>query len=254
MSNKPVIAKEQIIEHITPVVDKAFPVERFAKMAAVALMEVPALQNASKVSIVRELIKCARKGLVPDGHEAAIVPFKGQARLMPMVSGLIKLARQSGEIKSLVAFLVREGDGFEVWVDENGQHVRHTPKTFSNGDPIGVYAVARLKNGETEVETMSLDEIKAVEKTSRAGSSPWKGDFWGEMARKSVIRRLLKRLPQNPDLGETLKEDNEFHDFTPKKPEVKPTSSRLRDAIETTAEEVPEDDGEPPVDEEGCVI
>jgi hypothetical protein len=51
---------------------------------------------------------------------------------------------------------------------------------------------------------MSLEEIEKVRKVSRAASNgPWVA-WWGEMARKTVMRRLSKRLPMSTDLEDEI--------------------------------------------------
>jgi recombination protein RecT len=66
------------------------------------------------------------------------------------------------------------------------------------GEYRGVYAYVRMNSGETVIEWMSWDDVMVVRSKSpsvqRGKQSPW-DDFAGEMARKTVLRRLMKRLP-----------------------------------------------------------
>ena len=49
-----------------------------------------------------------------------------------------------------------------------------------------------------------MDEVEKVRKTSRAGAfGPWK-DWWDEMAKKTVIRRISKRLPSRADVDPVI--------------------------------------------------
>jgi len=60
---------------------------------------------------------------------------------------------------------------------------------------------------------MNVAEIEKVRNISRAkNSSPWQ-EHWGEMAKKTVIRRLAKRLPMSTDLEEVIRRDDEMFDF-----------------------------------------
>uniref|UniRef100_UPI00195373C4 recombinase RecT n=1 Tax=Klebsiella aerogenes TaxID=548 RepID=UPI00195373C4 len=45
-------------------------------------------------------------GLLPDGREGAIVEFSGKAQWMPMIGGLRKKVRNSGEIATWEAHVV----------------------------------------------------------------------------------------------------------------------------------------------------
>ena len=246
---------EMIIAHISSVADETFNTKRFAKMAVLALADNPVLGKATPVSVVRECVKLARLGLHPDGRQAALVPFRNkqgqyEAQAMPMVSGLLQNARQSGEIKSLAAFPVYENEEFSIQVSSNGQEINHVPIPFGDrGDLLGVYAMARLKNGDVEIEVMNMEELAAVEKASRAKFSPWKGDFRIEMMRKSVLRRLLKRLPAAPHMDELLRLDNEGYSFDGKKTvQAEVVERPLMDRIEEKqAEKEPE--VEPEVEE-----
>jgi hypothetical protein len=43
-------------------------------------------------------VKLAQDGLLPDGREAAVVMFGNKAQAMPMIAGILKKVRQSGEV------------------------------------------------------------------------------------------------------------------------------------------------------------
>jgi recombinational DNA repair protein RecT len=73
----------------------------------------------------------------------------------------------------------------------------------------GVWAKAVLSDGSEQYEVMSIGEIDAIRGRSKAGSSgPWKTDY-PEMAKKTVIRRLFKRLPKSLALLEAIEHDND---------------------------------------------
>ncbi len=56
---------------------------------------------------------------------------------------------------------------------------------------------------------MSKDEVEAIRKRSRSGSSgPWVTD-WNEMAKKTVFRRHSKWLPLSPDLRDAIEKDED---------------------------------------------
>ncbi|HGJ5869589.1 recombinase RecT, partial [Arsenophonus nasoniae] len=95
--------------------------EQFTRTAATALIENAELQNADKQSLVLALTRCAKDGLMPDGREAALVvrstkvnnQFVKKAVYMPMVDGVIKRARQSGQVANIIAKVVYAQDEFE---------------------------------------------------------------------------------------------------------------------------------------------
>ena len=83
-------------------------------------------------------------------------------------------------------------------------------------------------------------EIEKVRKVSRSGDKgPWK-QWWSEMARKTVFRRLAKSLPNAADLAQVLDHDNENYDLDQPQEPKKPTAplARLKQKIGV---EVPKD-------------
>lgn len=174
--------------------------EAFRNAAVVAITDNPAILQCKRESVFKAVRRLAAAGLVPDGREAAIVPFKGEAQAMPMVAGLIKTARNSGEIVSIWADVVYDTEELQVWVEDGERKFRHNydPMTRS-GKIVGAYAVAKLKDGTIEFEPMGLEEIDKRRRASanQKGDQPtgvW-GQWFSEMAKKTVIRALCKRLP-----------------------------------------------------------
>ena len=198
--------------HITP--------EAFLRTAAVAIAKDPNLAQADRQSVVLSLTKCATDGLIPDGKEAALVVYntkiKGQggkpdvwvkkAQYMPMVDGVLKRARQSNQIDVIAGKAVFDGDIFEYWMDENGEHIQYKPKLIGRGEFTLAFAFAKLKSGELVVEVMPKEEIERVRAASKgADSGPWK-DWYDRMAVKSVLHRLARRLPNASELMAMLEQ------------------------------------------------
>lgn len=192
------------------------PVERFQRVAQTAILNDPGLAKADRRSLMAACVKAAQAGLLPDGREAALVTFKDQAVFMPMVGGILKLVRNSGELKSITSQVVYEKDAFRYWTDEQGEHISHEPQIFGErGSPIGVYSLAVLKDGGVYIEVMTAEQISAVKNVSRGKGGPWSGPFETEMWRKTAVKRLAKRLPLSTDIEITLREDDEDnYDFT----------------------------------------
>lgn len=183
--------------------------QRFARIVLTALNSSDALQRCSQGSILKACLEAAQDGLLPDGREGAIVPYKGEATWQPMVWGLVKLVRQSGELKDMGAEVIRSDDRFERWIDENGPHFRHEPNMAATGDALGVYAYARTLDGGFYVEVITWKEILAnFRGKSQAGEKgPWK-DWTDEMAKVRAIKRLCKRLPMSSDAQDVIDRDN----------------------------------------------
>jgi len=197
--------------HISP--------EKFVRTIQTAVATSPQLVQANRQSLFGASMKAAQDGLLPDGKEAAIVTFKNKnghhiAQYMPMVGGILKKVRNSGELSTITSQIVYENDDFQFSVDENGEHLKHNPKVFGDrGKAIGVYALAKTKDGAVYIETMTKDEIEKIKNVSRGKNGPWSGAFEHEMWRKSAIKRLSKRLPMSTDLEFTMRADDDLYDL-----------------------------------------
>lgn len=202
--------------------------DRFTRMTMTAIQGKPDLLEADKDSLYLAILQCAQTGLAPDGKEAALVVFNTnvgskqnprwvkQVQFMPMVAGVIK---KLGELDvKCDAAVVYENDVFEY---EEGDFPRiiHKPAKLGTerGVAIGAYAILRPKNGEPYREVMSSAEIEQVRQQSRAANSLMWTQFWGEGARKTVLRRCAKRIPMPFDdtVEKTLEADNATFEMAP---------------------------------------
>lgn len=179
--------------------------DRFVRVTLTAVQQNPGV-IVHPASLYNAVIRCAQDGLYPDGREAAFVVFRTKdgerVQYLPMVSGLRKVAAKHGI--TLTAYVVHEADEFDYQLGDE-PHVQHKPPKLDKdrGMPIGAYAVAVIQEtGEKYIEVMSKGQIEEVRDVSRAkNNGPWV-NWWGEMARKTVARRLFKQLPLG-DLDET---------------------------------------------------
>ena len=213
------VALGKELDILKPEIAKVLPdhvsADKFMRVVTTAIAQSPELRNSDRRALFTACVKCATDGLVPDGREAALVIFGGKAQYMPMVTGILKKVRNSGELLSIVANVVHEADKFRYFVDDVGEHVLHEPNITApdRGKLLCVYAIAKTKDGGVYTEVMSrgqIDEVRNVSKSKDSG--PWKG-WYGEMARKTVIRRLSKRLPMSTDLEAVIRRDDELYDL-----------------------------------------
>jgi len=221
------------------------PADKFIRIAITAVQNNPALLSpeVDRKSLYGACMKAAQDGLLPDNREAALVLFKDKVQYMPMVAGILKKVRNSGELSSITSQVVHKGDKFRYWVDSDGEHLEHEPLLFGErGDAIGVYALAKTKDGAVYIEVMDIEQVRAVRNMARS-KNVWDGAFGFEMWKKSAIRRLSKRLPMSTDLEQVIHQDDELYDtkgedHPPAEPQTKPT--RLSKIIEAQASQVTE--------------
>lgn len=167
---------------------------------------------------MRCLLDLSAMGLEPDGRRAHLIPYGNQCTLVVDWKGLAELALRSGLIAKLHADIVCENDVFEYSMGEVVQHSIDWKQ--ARGEMFAAYAMAQTKTGEKFFAVMSREEIEAIRKRSRTGSSgPWITDF-NEMAKKTAFRRLAKWLPLSAEFRDAIeKDDEEFavRDITPPK-------------------------------------
>lgn len=185
------------------------PVERFRRVIITAVNQTPDLIKADRRSLFTACVRAAQDGLYPDGREAALVMFGTAATYMPMIHGIRKRMRNSGEVDDAQAHVVCENDAFDYELGDT-PFIKHKPALGERGKPIAAYAIIKLKNGEIIREVMSVPEIEKVRAVSRAKSNgPWVA-WWSEMARKTVLRRASKAAPASAEIDTLMRRDDEL--------------------------------------------
>lgn len=185
------------------------PTDRFVRTAITAVGMQPDLLRTDRRSLLGACMKAAQDALLLDGREAALVIFKGKAQYMPMVAGILKKVRQSGQISTITAHVVYERDEFDYQLGDD-ERIFHKPNILQDrGKPVAVYCIARAIDGGAFREVMSTAQVEKIRLRAPGGQKgPWVTD-WDEMARKTVVRRLSKYLPSSTDLDRVLGRDNE---------------------------------------------
>ena len=158
------------------------------------------LQKADVNSVVMGAATAASMDLPlhPALGYAALVPFNSKdgcyAQLQVMANGLVELAMRSGQVQSLIAEEVLEGQ----LVKKNkftGDYVFDEDAKKSD-KVIGYMAYIRLNNGFEKYEYMTVEEIKAhaqkFSQTFRKGSGVWRDNF-SAMAKKTLLRKILTK-------------------------------------------------------------
>lgn len=215
----------------------------------------------------------AADGLILDGREAAlVVDYNGGVQYRPMMRGLLKLAYNSGMVKSLVVELVRENDSFDYSPTRADEPIFHTINLKTpRGEAYAAYAIAAMKDGGVIHEVMSVEDINAIRdrsdayrafKAGKIKSTPWSTD-WSEMARKTVFRRLSKYLPSSTDRDEfhqAVERIDEDFTFDPEEPAPKAAATTkkrgagaaaLKDVTPSPATAPAQQDNQPQDDDAG---
>jgi len=228
---KEMIGGEKFREQVALALPKHMTPERFSRIALTALQRTPKLQDCTQASLFKCLLDLSAAGLEPDGRRAYLIPYGSECTLILSYMGMIELVRRSGDVVSIRSELVCENDEF-TW--ENGKITHKVEWRKPRGEIQAVYAEAVLKSGETQTATMTKDEVDAIRKRSRSGNSgPWATDY-GEMAKKTSLRRLCKLLPLASEIAEHIEKDGDVvleRDITPK-----PTASLALPSMQEVVE------------------
>ena len=191
--------KAALPRHMTP--------ERMARIATTEMRKIPKLAECNPMSFLGAVIQC---GLEPGGSlgHVYLIPFGKEVQVIVGYRGMIDLARRSGQIISIDARAVYEGDQFECSLGLESK-LSHVPdwNNPNRADPAKlrfVYAVAKLKDGGIQFDVMSKVEVDAIRKRSKSsGSGPWVTDY-AAMALKTVVRRLFKYLPVSIEIQQAV--------------------------------------------------
>jgi recombination protein RecT len=189
------------------------PVDRFVRTIVTAVQMQPELLEADRRTLFSACMKAAQDGLLLDGREAGLSIYNDRKNggktvaYLPMVGGILKKIRQSGEISSIRTHVVYQGDEFDFELGDN-ERIHHKPNLTNPGNPVAVYAIAKFRDGDIQREVMSHAQVQKIRaKATGIGKACWDSE-WGEMAKKTVIRRLAKRLPSSNDLDHVLASEN----------------------------------------------
>jgi len=203
-SVRKMLESPKIMDQVKRALPVHMPPERIIRVAVSAVQKNPRLLDCSEGSLVRSIIEAAELGLEVNTNlgQAYIIPYGQEATLQVGYRGFITLAHRSGKIANLQAEVVYSNDQFEIQLGTR-RGLFHQPAKTNRGEPIGAYATVFYRDGSTDFEYMSSDEIGAIKLRSsgaKKADSPWNrpGDEL-EMWRKTPIRRLAKRLPMTAD-------------------------------------------------------
>lgn len=184
---------------------------RLIKIAMQAYSRTPALKDCTPASFYLALLTCAELDLEPGVGplaECHIVPYENkkakpprvEAQFQPGYRGLVKLARNAGELAGVHVGVVRKTDAFSYWTDEHGRHLKHVPSLEDNPGPLThAFAIFVMRDGTTQIEVMTKAQIEKRRQASQSGKNMTPGTPWvmwyEEQAEKTVLKRGIRLVP-----------------------------------------------------------
>lgn len=201
--------------------------ERFTRITLSALSNNPQLAECTPSSFLGAMMTAAQLGVEPNTPlgQAYLIPYKnnkkvvgpdGKTQWVTLLEcqfqlgykGMLDLAYRSGEISVIQAHTVHENDTFEVEFGLDAK-LNHKPKMDGDrGKAVAYYAMFKTKDGGYGFEVMSVDDINAhARKFSKSfGNGPWQTNF-DEMAKKTVLKKVLKYAPLKSDFVRGITQD-----------------------------------------------
>lgn len=220
--DRPEAGLTRLLEQMAPQMAKALPrhmtPDRMARVTLTALRTTKNLAQCSPASFAACVMTLAQLGLEPSNGLgfAYLIPRRNkgtmECTLVIGYQGLMELARRSGQIASITAHAVYEGDDFEIAYGL-APTLRHVPNWTAARTPqklLGAYAVARVKDSADPIFVyVPRIEIEGYRKRGASGAgakTPWDTDYEA-MALKTAIRRLFRWLPKSVEMATASRVD-----------------------------------------------
>ncbi len=209
-------------------IKKALPstitAERFMRMVFSAMSKNPQLEGTTPQSFLAAMMDAAQLGVEPNTPlgQAYLLPYKNKGVLECQFQlgykGMIDLAYRSGNVVSIQAHEVCENDEFSYSFGLEPD-LKHNPALHDRGAVYCYYAIFKTKDGGFGFEVMSREDIekhaKRYSKSYGGSYSPWATNF-DEMAKKTVLKRVLKYAPLHSDFMKAIKSDETIrYDIAP---------------------------------------
>lgn len=211
---------EQCIGAVAQIVqDNPDKVKRFKGALYSCIRSTPKLMDCTPDSLMEAFLKCVELDLYPSNltGEAYLIPYGKEVQFQLGYQGMIEIARRAGT-RNICSNVVYANDEFDYEYGTN-QQMKHTPNVFGDrGEAIGVYAIAKLKNGEDVFKIMSKADVFEFREKSqgykrdvknRTKYSPWQpeNDPMLNMWMKTSVRQLFKMLPKTPEITAAIEAD-----------------------------------------------
>lgn len=245
----------QFKEHIEQSIVGKLSYELLVNAALNSIRKTPDLKKCTQSSMLAALVHCAEVGLLPDtpSQHCHLIPFWNGKKNVHEVTwlanwrGLVELARRSGEVKGIYADVVYRDDEFSYrrGLDPDLIHVPNLDSQAKTDDDITYfYAVVIYKDGWRDFEVMSKAQVDSIRARAQAKAGPAWTFFYAEQGRKTVTKRLSKRLPLSPEFAKAANLDDlgvmgESQEFdVPEIEEPKPKTEVIADKLAEKAAKV----------------
>ena len=201
------------------------------------------LKDCSIASIREACVNIAtlNLSLSPALQQVYLVPYKAKigGKYTKVVQMIISARGYNALLArfgwSLKYFVVREGDKFSYKLENFDEKIEYERNLDSDGKLKYAVAMAKAPNGELFIEVMNKAQIEKHRKVSpMQGEKPsgvW-ANWYNEMALKTAVKKLAKKLPLNEEIAEAVyKDDKEIIPEQEQKIEEQVEQTSLNDLL-----------------------
>lgn len=201
----------QLVQSQIPAIEKyvgnKLTAERLARLALTEFRTVPKLSSCSLPSVMAAVMKAAALKLEPGPLGLCyFVPYGQECTFILGYKGMVRLALNSGAIRSFDAQTVYANDTFEYELGLDPK-LKHVPADGDRGDAVRWYVIARYTDGGAAFSVRDKVWVESRRARSRAkNNGPWVTDY-DAMALKSILRDMAKWLPLEVEAAEAIVAD-----------------------------------------------
>lgn len=181
---------------------KGYDLSRAVKNFCFALPDVKNIERATKESIMQAAHDYITQGLDVAKHQCALIVYGDKLIVQREYFGSVNQAmRLNPDIKEIShGTVIHEGENASASYDDSGRlHIVYKPELSLWNKPVtAAYVVVTYRDGTTDAEFMTIEEIREAWAMSRNGDKVHK-QFPAEMCKKTVLNRLCKKLINKSD-------------------------------------------------------
>lgn len=194
-------------ERAKPAIKRSLPADmqtdaiatRFGRIFA-TMMRDEKYSKCSNESMMMCFMASAELGLEPTKSMGfcSFIPRGGSAEFELEYKGILVLMRRSGKILEINVKNVYQDDHF-IQNFGDDERIEHTPgPNYGNDDLLThTYLIVKMVDGGMHRAVMTRDQIEVARNCSKnKNGGPWTKHF-GEMAKKTIIKREGKILPKS---------------------------------------------------------
>jgi recombination protein RecT len=194
---------------------KHMTADRLSRIALTTIRLNPKLLECNQASLIGAVMQAAQLGLEPGIlGQCYLIPYRNnkqnttECQFQISYKGYIELLRRTGQVAVIEAHDVHENDEFDYEYGSNS-HITFKPNLKGErGAAYCYYAYAKLKDGSESFIVMGTADINRIrDKYSKSKNyGPWV-DEYDAMAKKTVLKQLVKYLPLSVEIMKDLAQD-----------------------------------------------